>query len=184
MAGYTKNYNLVLPAKTEKYDIETANTNNENIDKILFGKVDKIPGKDLSQNDFTNAYKQKLDTLKNYDDTVVKKDIADIQKEQISQNTEIESIKTKNEEQENKLTEIEQEQANQDDKINTNEANILNLQEVETLQNKTIEELQQENIEQSKTIETLKEEKAELEKNLDSVLVPRARKRRIRAFER
>ena len=31
------------------------------------GKVDKVTGKGLSTNDFTNAYKQKLDTLEDYD---------------------------------------------------------------------------------------------------------------------
>lgn len=34
---------------------------------LLDGKVDKVPGKGLSTNDFTNAYKQKLDTLEDYD---------------------------------------------------------------------------------------------------------------------
>ncbi|HFA9692587.1 TPA: hypothetical protein WM940_001817, partial [Neisseria gonorrhoeae] len=36
--------------------------------KGLFdGKVDKVEGKGLSSNDFTNAYKQQLDTLEDYD---------------------------------------------------------------------------------------------------------------------
>lgn len=34
---------------------------------LLDGKVDKEAGKGLSTNDFTNAYKQKLDTLEDYD---------------------------------------------------------------------------------------------------------------------
>ena len=34
---------------------------------LIDGKVDKVPGKGLSTNDFTNAYKQKLDTLEDYD---------------------------------------------------------------------------------------------------------------------
>lgn len=34
---------------------------------LIDGKVDKVPGKGLSTNDFTNAYKQKLDTLADYD---------------------------------------------------------------------------------------------------------------------
>lgn len=45
MAEYTDNYNLILPKKTEKYDVETANTNNKIIDAKIFGKVDKIPRK-------------------------------------------------------------------------------------------------------------------------------------------
>lgn len=39
-----------------------------NAHKGLFdGKVDKVEGKGLSSNDFTNAYKQQLDTLEDYD---------------------------------------------------------------------------------------------------------------------
>jgi len=34
---------------------------------LIDGKVDKEAGKGLSTNDFTNAYKQKLDTLEDYD---------------------------------------------------------------------------------------------------------------------
>ena len=39
-------------------------------------KVDKISGKGLSEADFTNAEKNKLATLSNYDDTVIKSDLA------------------------------------------------------------------------------------------------------------
>ena len=35
----------------------------ENIDEELALKVDKVSGKDLSTNDFTNAYKEKLDGI-------------------------------------------------------------------------------------------------------------------------
>lgn len=41
----------------------------------LSDKVDKVAGKGLSQNDFTNADKSKLDSLENYDDTTVMDDI-------------------------------------------------------------------------------------------------------------
>lgn len=34
-------------------------------------KVDKVTGKDLSSNDFTNDYKEKIDGLSNYDDTAL-----------------------------------------------------------------------------------------------------------------
>ena len=62
--------------------------------ELLNKKVDKATGKGLSTNDFTNAYKTKLDGLENYDDTElqdkvaalhnyddtkVKKDIKDLQ---------------------------------------------------------------------------------------------------------
>ena len=45
----------------------------------LNNKVDKVQGKGLSTNDFTDAYKTKLDGLNNYDDTTVKQDIRELQ---------------------------------------------------------------------------------------------------------
>lgn len=42
------------------------------LESALDKKVDKVSGKGLSTNDFTTAYKQKLDSLKNYDDTEVR----------------------------------------------------------------------------------------------------------------
>ncbi len=63
MAGYTEHYNLKKPLKSEKYDVDVANTNNDIIDEKIFGKVDKIAGKSLSSNDFTDGYKQKVDKL-------------------------------------------------------------------------------------------------------------------------
>ncbi len=52
----------------------------EDIIKEWDNKVDKVDGKDLSTNDFTNEEKAKLAGLSNYDDTDIKK--------QIKQNTE------------------------------------------------------------------------------------------------
>lgn len=63
MAKYTEYYNLKKPEQSENYSVEDANTNNTIIDSILHGKVDKIAGKDLSSNDFTDRYKAKLDTI-------------------------------------------------------------------------------------------------------------------------
>lgn len=63
MAEYTKYYNLKKPAGSEYYNIADANTNNDLIDTVLFGKVDKKPGRDLSTNDFTDGYKNKIDTM-------------------------------------------------------------------------------------------------------------------------
>lgn len=65
MSNYTEHYNLKKPAQNESYNVDDANTNNTIIDTILFGKVDKILGKGLSQNDFTDSYKKKIDTLQN-----------------------------------------------------------------------------------------------------------------------
>lgn len=63
MAGYTEYYNLKKPARTEGYNVDDANENNEIIDEKLYGKQDKIPGKGLSTNDFTDGYKKKLDKI-------------------------------------------------------------------------------------------------------------------------
>lgn len=63
MPNYTKNLKLIKPKKNENYDIEIANTNNEIIDTAIESKVEKIVGKGLSANDFTNSYKQKVDRL-------------------------------------------------------------------------------------------------------------------------
>lgn len=63
MSNYTEHYNLKKPLKTESYDVDVANTNNDIIDEKLYGKVDKVPGKGLSENDFTDGYKKKVDNL-------------------------------------------------------------------------------------------------------------------------
>lgn len=43
MADYTNHYNLKKPAKSENYDVDVANNNNDIIDEKLYGKVDKKP---------------------------------------------------------------------------------------------------------------------------------------------
>lgn len=63
MSDYTEHYNLKKPKQTESYNVEDANSNNDIIDKTLFKKQDKISGKGLSTNDFTNEYKNKIDNL-------------------------------------------------------------------------------------------------------------------------
>lgn len=68
----------------------------DEIEKVKEEKVDKVEGKDLSSNDFTNGYKEKLDKLNNYNDTALKEQIENINKEQKDQNTEIEKIKEEN----------------------------------------------------------------------------------------
>lgn len=73
--------------------LETDNTNNKsNITNLQNNKVDKIEGKGLSTEDFTTALKTKLEGLKNYDDTEIKKDIKEIKTEQTEQNEEIDLI--------------------------------------------------------------------------------------------
>lgn len=68
----------------------------KDLNKELNNKVDKVQGKELSSNDFTDTLKEKLEGLENYDDTEIKADISDIQDEQTEQNTEIEKLQTEN----------------------------------------------------------------------------------------
>lgn len=56
-----------IKVKDTLYDIQDTEAREE-----LSNKVDKVNGKNLSTNDFTNEYKQKLDGLTNYDDTEIK----------------------------------------------------------------------------------------------------------------
>lgn len=65
----------------------------ELIDDLSNNKVDKVDGKGLSTNDFTNEDKSKLDSIENYDDTKIKQDISDIQKEQTEQDELIQKLK-------------------------------------------------------------------------------------------
>lgn len=69
----------------------------ESIDPLIENKVEKENGKGLSTNDFTNAYKEKLDGLNNYNDTKIKQDIKDIKDEQKIQNEDIETLKAEKE---------------------------------------------------------------------------------------
>lgn len=64
MPDYTENYNLKKPRESENYNIDDVTRDNADlIDKILYQKVEKVAGKDLSQNDFTDSYKKKLDAV-------------------------------------------------------------------------------------------------------------------------
>lgn len=61
----------------------------------ITGKVDKIEGKGLSTNDFTNEEKAKLSNLENYDDTQVKLDINTINEKIPTQATNINQLADK-----------------------------------------------------------------------------------------
>ena len=52
----------------------------KNVNSLNVNKVENIPGKQLSTEDFTKEEKTKLSTLNNYDDTTIKQDINDLQK--------------------------------------------------------------------------------------------------------
>lgn len=57
MPNYTNNLNLIKPKKSENYDIdEVTNKNMDIIDTEIEKKVNKVPGKGLSTNDFTNEF--------------------------------------------------------------------------------------------------------------------------------
>lgn len=53
----------------------------ESADNAIETKVDKVSGKKLSTNDFTNEYKNKLDELNNYDDTKIKEKLEELKEE-------------------------------------------------------------------------------------------------------
>lgn len=61
MATYTEHYNLKKPQPSEYYAIADFNGNADVIDDELFKKVDKVTGKGLSTNDYTNADKTIVD---------------------------------------------------------------------------------------------------------------------------
>ena len=88
---YPDNYNSVADIPKDLKDMA------ESIDAQIANKVEKVDGKGLSTNDFTNEYKKKLDGLNNYDDTKIKEDISNMQEEQETQNTDISTLKTEKE---------------------------------------------------------------------------------------
>lgn len=53
-------------------DVEQVENAFTMIEADMNGKVDKVTGKGLSTNDFTDSDKSKLDTLENYDDTEIR----------------------------------------------------------------------------------------------------------------
>ena len=61
----TENYKLIKPDQTDAIDISNLNDNADVIDRTLFNKVDKVNGKALSTNDYTNADKQKVNSIDN-----------------------------------------------------------------------------------------------------------------------
>ena len=99
---------------------------NNNADE-LETKQSKEQGKGLSTNDFTNELKSKLENLNNYDDgeitakvTELKENVEKIQKEQTTQNKEIEDLQTDNKKNKSDISNIKQEQQEQNSKIESN----------------------------------------------------------------
>lgn len=64
-----------------KKNIEDLKKAQQSFTEAIDNKADKQEGKDLSTNDFTNEYKQKLDELNNYDDTEVVQELEKLQQE-------------------------------------------------------------------------------------------------------
>lgn len=104
---YPDNYDSVADIPKDLKDMA------ESIDAQIANKVEKVDGKGLSTNDFTNEYKKKLDGLNNYDDTKIKEDISNMQEEQETQNTDISTLKAEKE-----ALEKEVERQKEDNKLN------------------------------------------------------------------
>lgn len=105
-------------------------------ESIDANKVQKIKGKGLSTNDFTNEYKQKLEDLENYDDTEVKKDISDIKEEQETQNTNIENLQEKDTTQDELIEKLQQENKNIKSaliNVETEQAKSLHIEDASTV---------------------------------------------------
>ena len=66
MSILTENYKLLKPEQHDAIDVDNFNSNFDVIDTTLFNKVDKVSGKALSTNDYTNEDKEKLNKLSNY----------------------------------------------------------------------------------------------------------------------
>lgn len=113
---------------TNKQNIQNLQTDNEinktNITNLQNSKVDKVEGKNLSTNDFTNEYKQKLDNLSNYDDTEVKADIAELEEkvstleeDNTTNKTNIETLQEDNTQNKSDISDLQDSQEEQDAEI-------------------------------------------------------------------
>ena len=105
----------------------------ESVDTVVSNldtnKVDKVDGKGLSTNDYTNEDKAKLDSLENYDDTEITQEIEDIQEEQAKQNEDIEDLKQINAKQDDLIQKLKDNSIN----ITTEEATQLHVEDASTL---------------------------------------------------
>lgn len=76
MSTLTKNYKLLKPGQTDAIDVDNFNSNFDTIDEVIFNKVDKVEGKSLSSNDYTNEDKQKVATITNKVDKIEGKSLS------------------------------------------------------------------------------------------------------------
>ena len=91
--------------KTLNENWDKIDNNAKEIEKQVNGKIDKVEGKELSTNDFTSNYKEKLENLENYDDTEIKQSI--------------EEVTIKNSEQDNSISKMQEDLENLKNIINT-----------------------------------------------------------------
>lgn len=70
-----------LPNSTELNNRMDLKADKEAMENLLAGKVDKMVGKDLSSNDFTDYEKDKLAHLENYDDSAIYEELENINNE-------------------------------------------------------------------------------------------------------
>ena len=88
---YPNNYSNVADVPEDMKKLaESVDTVVGNLDT---NKVDKVDGKGLSTNDYTNEDKAKLDSLENYDDTEITQEIEDIQANDAKQDELIQKLK-------------------------------------------------------------------------------------------
>ena len=130
-------YEKKAPFQTDENIPEINQVTSDNLNEIkdvvninadeLESKQPKEQGKGLSTNDFTNEFKNKLENLNNYDDkeitskvTNLEENVVNIQKEQTTQNKDIEDLKTDNKKNKTDLQAIKQEQQDQNSKIENN----------------------------------------------------------------
>ena len=124
---YPNNYSNVADVPEDMKKLaESVDTQISNLDT---NKVDKVNGKGLSTNDYTNEDKAKLDSLENYDDTAIKQDIEDIQEEQAKQNEDIEDLKQINAKQDDLIQKLKDNSIN----VTTEEATSLHVENASTV---------------------------------------------------
>ena len=117
---YPNNYSNVADVPEDMKKLaESVDTQISNLDT---NKVDKVDGKGLSTNDYTNEDKAKLDSLENYDDTEITQEIEDIQAKDESQDTEID-----------KQSDLIQKLKDNCINVTTDEATSLQVQDASTL---------------------------------------------------
>lgn len=117
---YPNNYSNVADVPEDMKKLaESVDTQISNLDT---NKVDKVDGKGLSTNDYTNEDKAKLDSLENYDDTEITQEIEDIQAKDESQDTEID-----------KQSDLIQKLKDNSINVTTEEATQLQVQDASTL---------------------------------------------------